>query len=465
MDARSCATNERRFRPRLRCASLLALAALSAGCSTTTVVQTVAKVTVTPPADSLLVKGHVTLKASLTDDGGRGLKGPLVFWSTQDSAIATVSSSGVVTGVSPGRVQVAASADGVSGIANINVMAVRVTSIRVVPDTLRVTTGGSGQLIPTAYDGSGAAVPGLTFTWGSSTPAVATVDQSGKVTAVSVGTSTVTAAAAGLTGSAAVIVTLPPVASVTVVPDTLTIQPGAKGQLKATAFDASGHVINGLAVSWASSSSAVATVDGTGDVTGVVPGTVTISATIGGRAGTAKVTVAVPPPVMLSGCNGGTLTKTTVAAIIVTGNIDNQCTATLTSTAGSIEIRGNVDHASTAILVASEGIAIVNAIMGGSTVQATAGGPFSLGQDVGGNNGPTRSTLTVFNSQSLGLAGNFHMGAQGKLHSLGPITIAGSVRDPGTNILWWGPSFSVTGGVRAPATAVKDNWDNFPDQH
>lgn len=58
------------------------------------------------------------------------------------------------------------------------------------------------QLTATAYDGTGAAMtnPG-TFAWTSSATSVATVDQTGKVTAVAAGQSTIAAALGTLSGS------------------------------------------------------------------------------------------------------------------------------------------------------------------------------------------------------------------------------------------------------------------------
>ena len=52
-------------------------------------------------------------------------------------------------------------------------------------------------------------IPGVTFTWSSSDENVATVNSSGLVTAVADGTSTITATAGGIDGTALITVTLP----------------------------------------------------------------------------------------------------------------------------------------------------------------------------------------------------------------------------------------------------------------
>jgi alpha-tubulin suppressor-like RCC1 family protein len=82
-----------------------------------------------------------------------------------------------------------------------------------------------------------------------------------------------------------------PVASVTVAPATTTVVLAESVQLVATTMDASGTVLAGRTVSWASSAPQVATVSSTGLVTGVGAGTVTVTATSETRDGTASITV------------------------------------------------------------------------------------------------------------------------------------------------------------------------------
>ncbi len=273
------------------------LIAACAGCSSATAVHSVSRISVTPSTANLPVRDQLTLQASLiAGSGGATSSGASIFWSTEDSSIALVSSTGVVTAMAPGVVRIAASAEGVSGIATITVPVVQVASVTVVPDTLRLTTTGAGRLLATAYDGSGNIVNGLAVTWGSSNTAVATVDQTGAVTAVSAGRSTVSASIGGKIGSATVIVSAPQVATVLIVPDSLTLTVGGGGQLQATAYDAHGNTITGLPITWSSAKASVATVNALGGVTAVGKGTTTVSAAIGGKAGSATVIVKPRPP-------------------------------------------------------------------------------------------------------------------------------------------------------------------------
>src|SRR5439155_653910 len=84
-----------------------------------------------------------------------------------------------------------------------------------------------------------------------------------------------TAASVGKSGTAAITVTTVPVASVTVSPATATVQVGQTMQLAAAPKDANGNSLSGRTITWASGSTAVATVSASGFVTGVAAGSVT----------------------------------------------------------------------------------------------------------------------------------------------------------------------------------------------
>src|SRR5207253_2103473 len=123
------------------------------------------------------------------------------------------------------------------------------------------------------------------------TPA-ATTSQGGRLdTGVALASATITAASEGQSGTAAITVTRVPVASVTVSPATANLQQGQTRQLTATPQDASGNALSGRVVTWASGNTAVATVSGSGLVSGVAAGSAAITATSEGKSGSASVTV------------------------------------------------------------------------------------------------------------------------------------------------------------------------------
>ena len=91
-------------------------------------------------------------------------------------------------------------------------------------------------------------------------------------------------------GQVTITVTIGPV-SVVVQPTAPTVQVGATLQLSVTITAANGDVLAAPA-DWATTNPAVATVDGNGNVMGVMPGTVDIVASFAGVAGVSHVTVA-----------------------------------------------------------------------------------------------------------------------------------------------------------------------------
>src|SRR5262249_17519658 len=128
-------------------------------------------------------------------------------------------------------------------------------------------------------------------TWSSSNTAVATVSGQGVLSAVAVGTTTITATSEGKSGTAAVTISSLAVGSVTVQPQGPSVVLGANLQLSATVRDASGNILTDRVVTWSSGNTALASVSATGIVTGVAPGSVTITATSEGKSGTTSVTV------------------------------------------------------------------------------------------------------------------------------------------------------------------------------
>jgi dipeptidyl aminopeptidase/acylaminoacyl peptidase len=82
-----------------------------------------------------------------------------------------------------------------------------VATVTVTPSTaLLQALGETEQLTATAHDDDGTAMPGKTFTWGSSDENVASVTSEGLVSAIANGAATITATTDGVEGSAAVTV-------------------------------------------------------------------------------------------------------------------------------------------------------------------------------------------------------------------------------------------------------------------
>ena len=256
----------------------------------------VASVTVTPATASLLTGQTAQLTATTKDANGNILSGRVVTWSSSNTTVASVSSSGLVTGGAGGSATITATSEGQSGTATVTVTFVPVASVTVSPASASLQAGQTTQLTATPKDANGNPLSGRVVTWSSSNTTVATVSGTGLVTAKAAGSATITATSEGQNGTSSITVTQAPVATVTVNPSSALVQPGQTVQLTAITKDANGNVLTGRVVTWSSGDQTIATVNATGLVTGVKAGTVSITATSEGQSGNAMILVGVTPP-------------------------------------------------------------------------------------------------------------------------------------------------------------------------
>src|SRR5216117_1212721 len=166
-----------------------------------------------------------------------------------------------------------------------------VASVTVSPAAASVQGGATVQLGDVTKDSAGNLLTGRTVSWMISNAAVATFSASGLVTGVAAGSATITATSEGKSGTSTITVTNIPVASMIVTPAIASLLMGATVQMTATPKDALGNPLSGRVVTWASTAPGVAAVSGTGLVTGLGIGGVTITATSEGQSGSAAVTV------------------------------------------------------------------------------------------------------------------------------------------------------------------------------
>ena len=166
-----------------------------------------------------------------------------------------------------------------------------VATVTVSPPTATVSTGTTQQLTATNKDANGNVLNGRAIAWSSSAPSVASVNSAGLVTAVSVGSATITATSETKVGTSSITVTSAPVASVLVSPPSVGLPEGATQQLAATLRDAANNLLAGRTVTWSSNNPAAATVSSTGVVTAIATGAATITATSETKTGMSQVTV------------------------------------------------------------------------------------------------------------------------------------------------------------------------------
>jgi uncharacterized protein YjdB len=255
----------------------------------------VASVSVTPGSASIPAGATTQLTATPRDGAGAPLSGRVVTWGSSAPGVAVVSSTGLVTGVTPGSATISATSEGMSGSATITVTAVPVATVTVSPASAPLRVGATVQLTATPRDAGGTALPGRQVDWTSSAPTVATVNSGGLVTAVAPGSATITATSETKAGTSAITVTVVPVSTVTVTPAPASLLAGGTLQLTATPKDSAGNPLAGRVVTWSSSDTTKAKVNATGLATGMAAGAATITATSETKTGTSAVTVTVVP--------------------------------------------------------------------------------------------------------------------------------------------------------------------------
>src|SRR5436189_111560 len=301
-----------------------------------------------------------------------------VSWSVTAGSIIDTSSNGkrhyghYKAGPNPGQFKVVAtgSPGGVSDTAVVTVTVAPVSpvaTVTVAPTSANLQTGQTVQLTATARDASGNVLSGRVMTWSSSSSSVASVNGSGLVTGAGAGSATITATSEGQSGTSGVTVTFVPVASVTVNPASASVQVGQTVQLSATPRDANGNALPGRTVTWASTNTTVATVNGQGLVTAKVVGSATITATSEGQSGSAAITVTAAPV--------ATVTVSPAAAAVQPGQTV-QLTATTKDANGNILTGRTVTWASNsnpAATVSSGGL-VTGVATGTALITATSEG-------------------------------------------------------------------------------------------
>ena len=407
----------------------------------------VATVTVSPSAASLIVGGTQQFTATTKDANGNVLTDRIVTWSTSDTAVATVDTSGLVTATGAGTATITATSEGKSGSASVSVSAnsppptpvsfVQAKAKSAAKRTLSVAFGAAttaGDLVVVSFDFAGTVFTSISDSQGNAftqvgsevtspggaktrmyyaknikggsetvtvnlagassslevyvaeyngadpaSPLDGSAQNAGSSPTMSSGTFTTTApndmlvafcvgdnscsagsgftarstfhsnlledATTGAPGSYAATATATagwgivaaafkgqssgpqpppvPVASVVVTPANSRVALAYPAALAATLTDANGNVLTGRAITWSSSDPAVATVNATGIVTGVAPGTATITATSEGQSGAATITVpssAIAGPLHVSAANPRYFADASGRAVLLAGS-------------------------------------------------------------------------------------------------------------------------------------------------
>ena len=262
----------------------------------------------------------------------------------------------------------------------------QVAAIVVTPSTSTLALNAQLPLQAQVQDGSGTIVPDASVTWTVRDPNIVSVSAAGVVTGLAIGSTQVAANALGKSGIATITVTRTPVASVVLLPNQASVAIGATFQLSASTLDAGGATLTGRAIIWTTSNAAVATVNASGLVTGVAPGTTTITAASEGKTSTSTVTVS----------------QGAVARVEVTpASLSMQVGQTQQLVAAAKDANGNVITGK-AVVWASDNLAV--ATVSGGSVLARATGTAAITATVDGISGRSAVTVTAVAVQSVSVS-------------------------------------------------------------
>jgi hypothetical protein len=223
----------------------LALAGLAtAACEDATGTRNLATLTVTPPTATVAVNGTVQLSASGTREGFDDTRIKGETWAVAGGG--TVSDEGLFTaGPAPGTSTVTVSCGGLTSTATITVTAGPLATITVTPNPATLAIGAQQQFTAVGRDAGGNVVA-ITPVWSTTNPPGTINAATGLFTAgTTVGTfaNSVRATSGAITGTATVIVTPGPLATLTVTPNPATLPIGAQQQFTAVGRDAGGNVV------------------------------------------------------------------------------------------------------------------------------------------------------------------------------------------------------------------------------
>ena len=132
-----------------------------------------------------------------------------VSWSSSNTSVATVSNSGLVTGIAQGSATITATAEAENGTVSntyaITVTPTAVTSVSLDTNSASVKAGKTVTLVATVYPTN---ATNKNVSWSSSATSIATVSNAGVVTGVAAGQSTITVTTADGSKTAQCVVTV-----------------------------------------------------------------------------------------------------------------------------------------------------------------------------------------------------------------------------------------------------------------
>lgn len=355
---------------------LLSLAACGTPPMTSSAVHMV-QIVVTPQNSSLAL-GQTTqcTAVGVFSDGSHKDLTQSATWTSKNTDIAGISSSGLVSSVAVGQTVISASSENLDGSAQLTIEKAALVSLAVISSVSSLPLGGTAQLKATGtYTDKSTQDLTSAVSWTSSESGIATISPSGLVSSTGMGNTTITATLNSISANAQLSVSAPALVSITVGSNRSTIALGTTAQFTAKGLYTDGSTQDlSSSVSWTSTPAGIVKLDSSGLATGKAIGATSVSAIAGSISGTSQLNV--------SSAALTSISVTSSKSSIPLG-ITQQVAATGTYTDGTThDLTSSVTWASSpagVITIGSSGIAASKAV-GTATITATSDSVNGTGQ-------------------------------------------------------------------------------------
>lgn len=259
---------------------------------------TLTSVTISPASATILVgKSQQFYLTGHYSDGTAKTLNSDATWTSSNTSVAAVSSSGGATGIQAGTTSITAAYGSFQASGTLTVSGGTLQSISVSPVSAMIAAGTTQQFSAKGLysDGSTQNLTAL-VSWTSSDFSIATVSgasgSQGLAAGVAPGSTVIGALVGSLLGSATLTVSNATLTTINIVPQNPIVSVGASQNFSAMGTFTDGTTQNiTRSVTWNSTNPAVATINAAGTASTVSAGTTTITARAGGVSGTTTLTV------------------------------------------------------------------------------------------------------------------------------------------------------------------------------
>ena len=375
------------------------------------------------PASPSVASGssaQLTVTGTYSDGTTQNLTSAATF-SSSTSNVA-VSTTGLITGNTPGSAVITVTVDGQTSSFPVTVSDATLLSLTISPTPAPDFAKGTSQQFTakgTYSDGTTQNLSSL-VAWSSSAASVAIIDSNGLATGLGQGSASISVSYQGQTAASAPFTILPAVLSSIAISPTV----ASVGTTGTIAFTATGTYSDATTqnlttqVAWSSSNNLLAIVSASGVATGLLPGTVTITAALGAQTGTSNLTVVLgAAPATLSTINvtpsSATIVAGTTQQYTATGTFSDGTTKNVTSTATWSSNTGNATITPSGVATGvTAGNATIRAVQSGinsnpASLVVTAA-PVTLSSIA---IAPTAPTVPLAGAQQLAATGTYSDGS------------------------------------------------------